>query len=214
MKRFQLFLAAAAFSTAVACNSDSDTNRVALTNLKSYVDSVENTNVSYTKDNWTKVSEGYQERSSAVTEEKLTDEQKKEYADAQKKYDKVKTKYETAIAKADSEINSKKKLRAALFGDGKLGDDMSFAFVTAQNIRSVYEQFADVVEKNKKDYSREDWDEVKVLYEALDTRKNEVEKDLAGKDNLKIAKEKVKLASIFAVRRPLAKADENADAKK
>ena len=72
----------------------------------------------------------------------------------------------------------------------------------------------DVVDKNKKVYSREDWDEVKVLYEALDNRKNEIEKELASKDNVKIAKEKVKIASIFAVRRPLAKADENADAKK
>jgi hypothetical protein len=40
------------------------------------------------------------------------------------------------------------------------------------------------------EYTREDWDEIKVLYEALDTRKNTVEKDLASSDNMKIAGKK------------------------
>jgi len=52
-----------------------------------------------------------------------------------------------------------------------------------------------------------------VLYEALDTRKNEVEKNLSTKDNLKIAKEKIRFASIESIERPLSKVSENSDAK-
>jgi hypothetical protein len=214
MKRQQLFFASILLFTIAACNSETEKNGMAVNNLKTYVDSVNNTSISYTRASWDKLSEGYQERSSQVNEEELTEEQKKEYEATQKKYDAIKTKYEAAISKQDAEINSKRKLRAALFGEGKPGDDMNFSFVTAGNILSVYQQFADVVQANKKVYSREDWDEVKLLYEALDTRKNEVEKDLASKDNFKIAKEKIKISTIFATRRPLAKAEENADAKK
>lgn len=213
-KLLMLSLFFTAITAFIACNSEQEKDRVAVSNLKSYVDSVNNTTAVYTKEKWTEISKEYQDKSSQINEENLTEEQKKDLASAQKKYDDLKTKYEAEITKKEAELNTKTKLRAALFGEGKVGDDMNFAFVNADNALSVYTTFVDVVDKNKKVYSREDWDEVKVLYEALDTRKNEIEKDLASKDNVKIAKEKVKIASIFAVRRPLAKADENADAKK
>jgi hypothetical protein len=46
------------------------------------------------------------------------------------------------------------------------------------NIHNVYQQFVHTVEDNKDAYSREDWDEVKLMYEALDSRKHtEKEKD-------------------------------------
>ena len=51
------------------------------------------------------------------------------------------------------------------------------------------------------------------MYEALDTRKNEVEKELATKDNMAIAKEKVRFVTIKAMNRPTAKEKENSDAK-
>jgi hypothetical protein len=44
------------------------------------------------------------------------------------------------------------------------------------NIHNVYQQFVHTVEDNKDAYSREDWDEVKLMYEALDRQKNTVEK--------------------------------------
>jgi hypothetical protein len=36
----------------------------------------------------------------------------------------------------------------------------------------VYDQFVNTVQTNKDKYSREDWDEIKLMYEALDSRKN------------------------------------------
>lgn len=107
----------------------------------------------------------------------------------------------------------KSKLRAALFTT-EVGDDMSFTWVNKDNILSVYENFVNTVEANKNSYSREDWDEIKLLYEALDTRKNTVEKEgLSTSDNLKIAGLKTKFAPMYTVNRMGAKAEENSDAK-
>ena len=91
---------------------------------------------------------------------------------------------------------------------------MKFEFVTGANILGVYKNFVDVVADNKKLYSREDWDEINVLYEALDSRKNAVEKDLASSDNLKIAGLKIRFASIAATHRGGTKVKENAESKK
>jgi hypothetical protein len=47
---------------------------------------------------------------------------------------------------------------------------MNFDWVNKDNIHNVYQQFVHTVE-DKDAYSREDWDEVKLMYEALDSRK-------------------------------------------
>ena len=90
---------------------------------------------------------------------------------------------------------------------------MKFEFVTAQNILGVYKNFVNTVADNKGNYTREDWDEIKVLYEALDTRKNAVEKDLASRDNMKIAGLKIRFATIKALHRGGTKSEENHDEK-
>jgi hypothetical protein len=48
---------------------------------------------------------------------------------------------------------------------------MNFDWSKWDNIHSVYRQFIHTAEDNKDNYSREDWDEVKLMYEALDSRK-------------------------------------------
>ncbi|WP_278020656.1 DUF6565 domain-containing protein [Flavobacterium ginsengisoli] len=109
----------------------------------------------------------------------------------------------------------KQQLRDALFGAGRIGDDMSFSWVNAQNIHSVYQQFVHTVENNKDKYSREDWDEIKLMYEALDSRKNTVEKEgLTADDNRKIAGLKIKFAPMYKINRMGAKSEENKEAKK
>jgi hypothetical protein len=44
---------------------------------------------------------------------------------------------------------------------------MNFAWVNKDNIHNVYQQFVHTVEDNKDKYTREDWDEIKLMYEAL-----------------------------------------------
>jgi hypothetical protein len=109
----------------------------------------------------------------------------------------------------------KQQLRNSLFGAGKVGNDMSFNWVNKDNIHSVYQNFVHTVENNKSKYTREDWDEIKLMYEALDSRKNTVEKEgLSASDNHKIAALKLKFAPMYTVNRLSAKSRENEEAKK
>jgi hypothetical protein len=148
----------------------------------------------------------------------------KDSAQAQTKIDATKTKYEAlkakveaqklAVAATTAEPNMKQKMRNSLFGEGKIGDDMNFVWVNAANIHNVYQQFVSTVDVNKDKYSREDWDEVKMMYEALNSRKNEVENEgLSASDNKKIARLKVKFAPMYTLNRMGAKSGEMSNPK-
>ncbi|WP_433833046.1 hypothetical protein [Flavobacterium anhuiense] len=182
-----------------------------------YVDSVKNVAAADLKDNWQSVEAEYDRRSQEA-EAALADI--KDNAAATEKINASKAKYEEFKNEMTAQFappapSPKQQLRDALFGAGKIGDDMSFNWVNAQNIHSVYQQFVHTVENNKDKYSREDWDEIKLMYEALDSRKNTVEKEgLSVEDNRKIAGLKVKFAPMYTVNRMGAKSEENKDAKK
>lgn len=199
----------------MSCGSDADkAAERELTQLGNYLDSVKAAAPVYTEDGWDKIKTEYNNTISKVENagEKLSDDANKKLEAAKVDYNKMKEDYTVHIreAKEKEEATSyKHKLRAQLFGDEKIGADMQFAFMTAKNALPVYDRFVSTVKDNQNKYSREDWDEIKVLYEALDTRKNEIEKDLATADNMKIAKLKVQFATINAVKRPLSKIDEN-----
>lgn len=182
-----------------------------------YVDSVKNVAAADLKDNWKSVEAEYDRRSQEA-QAALADI--KDNAAATEKINASKIKYEEFRDEMTAQFappapSPKQQLRDALFGAGKIGDDMSFSWVNAQNIHSVYQQFVHTVENNKDKYSREDWDEVKLLYEALDSRKNTVEKEgLSAEDNRKIAGLKIKFAPMYTVNRMGAKSEENKEAKK
>ncbi len=224
MTKTKLMIAAAIVSIGfTACNNANDTAKHDAEALTLYVDSVDNLTPIYTTESWTVIDNGYQTRVTLAEKNIATlNEAEKAKADASKaKYEALKVKYELQIkeneakaALAASTPNFRTVLRDKLFGQGKVGDDMNFLYVTGDNIRGIYQNFVDVVAENKNNYSREDWDEINVLYEALDTRKNVVEKDLATRDNIKIAGLKIRYASIAATHRGGTKVAENADAKK
>ena len=121
---------------------------------------------------------------------------------------------EAKIIIGNLKSNPSQILRDRLFGAGKIGNDMSFAWVNKDNILTVYDNFFESYKKNKGDFTREDYDEIKLMYEALDSRKNTVEKEgLTSEDNRKIAAIKFKLAPMFKVNRIGAKSRENQEAK-
>jgi hypothetical protein len=225
MTKTKLLIAAAIVTMGfTACNNENKEAKQDAAILNMYVDSVENATPVYTVANWTAIDNGYQER--ALKAEKnlatLSAEEKAKAEASKAKYEALKAKYELAIKEqemkaamqpANTAPNFRKVLRDRLFGEGKIGNDMQFAFVTGDNILGIYKNFVDVVADNKNTYSREDWDEINVLYEALDTRKNAVEKDLKTADNLKIAGLKIRFASIAATHRGGTKVKENAEAK-
>lgn len=200
----------------LSCSNEKKANeKTATIILKEYVDSTTNAPNVYTTDNWVLIDSGYQERAlkaeAAMAE--MTEDDKAAYETSKKNYADLKAKYEVEIAKLKASNDPNVKLRNNLFGEGKVGDDMQFDFVNATNMLSVYQSFVDAVDANKKEYSREDWDEIKLLYEALDTHKNRDEKTLKTADNLKIAGLKMKFAKIYDANRPGSKVRENVDAK-
>jgi hypothetical protein len=206
-----------------ACNSAAtEVAKQDAVNLNTYVDSVERLTPVYTVANWSTVDNGYQERALLAEKNLATleaadkakvEESKVRYAALKAKYEAKLKENETAAKTAASTPDYREVLRNRLFGEGKIGSDMKFGFVTAGNIHEVYKNFVNTVADHKNDYTREDWDEIKVLYEALDTRKNAVEKDLSGSDNLKIAGLKIRFASIKATHRAGTKGEENEKAK-
>lgn len=228
MTKTKLLIAAAIVSVGfTACNTENKDAKKDVEVLNVYVDSVESATPVYTIENWKAIDNGYQERAALAEKNMaaLSAEEKAKAEASKAKYEALKAKYELAIkeqemktmqpaAPANNAPNFRKVLRDRLFGEGKIGDDMQFAFVNAGNILAIYRNFVDVVDENKSKYTREDWDEINVLYEALDTRKNTVEKEgLKGSDNLKIAGLKIRYATINATHRGGTKVKENADAK-
>jgi len=182
-----------------------------------YVDSLGNIDASEVQTNWQSINDSYQIR---VTEAEIALDYLKEREAAQTRIDASKAKFEALKAQMEAEmqaqaaLNTKQALRNALFGEGKIGDDMNFDWVTKDNILAVYEQFVNTADANKDNYSREDWDEVKLMYEALDSRKNTVENEgLSSADNKKIAGLKLKFAPMLTFNRMGAKTEEMQEAK-
>ncbi|OXA84962.1 DUF6565 domain-containing protein [Flavobacterium hercynium] len=181
-----------------------------------YVDSVKNVKADDLKADWKDVEAEYDRRAEnaqmALADIKDNAAETEKINESKIKYEEFKNEMAVVLAPP---VTPKQKLRNALFGEGKIGDDMSFSWVNAQNIHSVYQQFVHTVENNKDSYSREDWDEIKLMYEALDSRKNTVEKEgLTSEDNRKIAGLKLKFAPMYTLNRMGAKSEENKAAKK
>jgi hypothetical protein len=143
---------------------------------------------------------------------------------AKERVEASRSKYAALKAKIEAERESKKmvvttvgpkqKLRNVFFGEGKVGEDMNFSWVNKDNILKVYDVFFKSYKDNKHNFSREDYDEVKVMYEGLDSRKNTVEKEgLTSSDNRKIASIKFKFALMFKINRIGAKSAEMKKAK-
>jgi len=182
-----------------------------------YVDSVSNVAAKDIAMNWEAVENDFQKNKTQADNAIMT---VKENAEMQTsidastdKYEAFKTEVKAEIAEKEA-VNSKLMMQQSLLGKGFNGSDMKFTWINKDNILSVYQNFVDTVQNNKDSYSREDWDEIKLLYEAIDTRKNTVENEgLTSADNNKIAGLKLKFAPMYTLNRMGAKSDENAEAK-
>jgi hypothetical protein len=180
--------------------------------FKMYVDSISEVATEKTAENWENIQAKY-DQSKMEAETALNElENKMEMDSIISKTDSKYQEYKAAvISKKDAMLRDN--FRNSFFTE-KVGDDLNFAWVNKDNIADVYSHFVSSVEKNKDTYSREDWDEIKMLYEALDTRKNTVEKEgLSSKNNIKIAGLKIKFSTMYTVNRATAKSKENVEAK-
>lgn len=182
-----------------------------------YVDSVSNVAAKEIAMNWEVVESDYQKNknraNNAIVSVEENSEMQESIDESTEQYEAFKLEVE-AETEAIQAANSKLVMQQSLLGSGFTGGDMKFTWINKDNILSVYDNFVTTVETNKDSYSREDWDEIKLLYEAIDTRKNTVENEgLTSADNRKIAGLKLKFAPMYTFNRMGAKSEENAAAK-
>ncbi|HMK05394.1 MAG TPA: hypothetical protein VK489_14430, partial [Ferruginibacter sp.] len=209
MRKTYLIISAAIVATGfTACKETvNEEARHDATSFTAYVDSVEALTPVYTTANWTAIENGYQDRvtRAELALANLEAEDRERAEKAKERYAALRARYEVKIKESEAAVTPSTSsdyrvvVRNRLFGEGKLGADMSYNFVTPANALEVYRNFVTTVEDNKSTWTREDWDEIKVLWEALDTRKNQIEKDLPSGDNLKIAAQKTKFATTMAI---------------
>lgn len=231
MKKLNLVLGAAVVAASFA-SCKSETEKTAEKNVDRYVvfvDSINGLDAAERSANWAAIEMAYNERmaeaDAAIAELKDNAEAQKKLAESRSKYDGVKMAAETeakakmeqeqAAAAAATPATTGGNMADMYFGAGNVvGNDMKFAWVNKSNILGVYQKFVETFNANKDGYSRQDFDKIKAWYEALDTRKNTVEKEgLAGEDNRKIAALKLEFAPKFKWERMTAKSAENANAK-
>lgn len=220
MKKFNLALGAVLISAGfVSCKDEAkmtaekDVDRYVV-----FVDSINNLDAEQRAANWEAIASEYEMRMNEAEAALATLENDEE---AQNRINESKTKFEGVKTQAESDMQAQQQAEAgsgladALFGPGNVvGNDMTFAWVNKDNILSVYKQFYETYDANKDNYSRQDLDKIKAWYEALDARKNTVEKEgLSSEDNGEIARIKTKFAPSFRWERMTAKGDENEKAK-
>ncbi|MGV3460133.1 MAG: hypothetical protein ACO1N9_06730 [Flavobacterium sp.] len=226
MKKVQLVLGAAviAFGFTSCKNETEKTAEKNVDRYVTYVDSVNNLDAAERAANWAAIEEGYQMR---LAEAEAAIAELQDDADRKTKVEETRVKYDGVKMAAEADAKAKMEAEApaapagganmadTFFGPGNVvGNDMKFMWVNKDNILGVYQKFVDTYKANKDSYSRQDFDKIKAWYEALDTRKNTVEKEgLSGEDNRKIAALKVEFAPVFKWDRMTAKGDENAAAK-
>ncbi len=210
-----LLIAVLSVFTLISCKNEKETYaEKAVADYEMFVDSINNVAVADLKTDWDSIENDHQRRK-LIAENALLELENREVYEGKiivssDRYELYKSSYLAQQPK----IVTKSAVRTALFGSNDMGDDMSFNWVNKTNILSVYDNFVSTVEKNKDAYSREDWDEIKLLYEALDTRKNTVENEgLSSSDNSKIASLKIKFAPMYTLNRMGSKAEENSEAK-
>lgn len=225
MRKANLFLGAAIIAMGLtSCKSEDEKKaEVTMDSYERYVDSVSTVNMEEARANWAAIESAYNERT-AEAEAALENMKDRSAAEARvtkakERYAELKAKMDAAAAEASASTavsgDRKSQLRKSFFSSGNMGEDMNFDWVNKDNILRVYNDFYNEFDKNKDNYSREDFDEIKAMYEALDARKNTVEKEgLSSSDNAKIAELKIKFAPKFKWNRMGAKADENQDVKK
>lgn len=218
MRTLKLTLAVAAGALMLtSCNDEQKQmakNKV--DNYSNYIDSVSNVAADKASANWEAIERNYETRKAEANSAIISVE---DNADLQESIDKSTSKYEEFKAEVMAENQRMEgeritMMRQSLLGKDYVDDQMAFGWINKDNILSVYQNFVDTVEKNKDSYTREQWDEIKLLYEAIDTRKNTVENEgLSSADNRKIATLKLKFAPMYTVNRMGAKSEENAEAK-
>lgn len=219
----KLGLISMVFIGMISCqNKEKELSDKRISELEQYVDSLKEVNAEDRQANWDKIAADFEIKATNANDAlvNLKDEDRNP---SQVKVDAATAKYEefkvanqtkTETVKIAAKPKPNQILRDRLFGAGKIGEDMNFSWVNKSNILKTYDTFFEAYKTNKGSFTREDYDEIKLMYEALDSRKNTVENEgLSAEDNNKIASIKFKFGPMFKMNRIGAKGREAEKAK-
>lgn len=214
-KLILLTIVAAGF---IACNSNKGEVEAPnpMFNLTSWLDSIDNLG-DVTVEQMSAIEAEYDAATAGIDISTLDEAAKNEWEAISSRWETFKTNNATTaetIESVEGGANGHaKEIYTEFLGDVKMADNNDYTFMTAENALTVYEGFSAKAKAHKEDYSSDDWNFVKAMYEKIDARKNEIEKDLKGADNMKIAKIKLALAPMFKLGKIGAKIDEKVEQK-
>lgn len=209
-----IFVLAIMAVTITSCkNTERERVDTSVDSYTDYIDSVSGIALEDASQKWNEIESSASDRKNKAEKEIQTLTSKNLYEQkiekSAKKYDAFKKNVLTEKQKIDV-MRAKQSVRNSLFKDTNIGSDLSFKWVNKGNILSVYDYFVTTAIDNKETYSKEEWEEIKMLYEALDARKNIVEKEgLTTADNLKIAELKIRFAPMYKINKFQAESEEN-----
>lgn len=213
MRKYTKLILGIAFTTIsfVSCKNEEQENaEVAVKDYTKYVDSISKIATSKALANWESIQADLDKaKAKAEISVKKISNKKALQSSLDKgsiQYDKYKN---SILAEKQKKEAKKQRIQIALFGK-TVSKDMKFDWVNKDNIHEVYKNFVTTVQKNKNTYTVEDWDEVKFLYEALDSRKNSVEENgLTNSDYNKISLLKLKFGPMYRWNRLSAKSEKD-----
>src|SRR4030095_3062460 len=158
---------------------------------------------------WDEIEAEYKEKQQQAEEkmDKWNDQMRAEYETLKQNWQSFRDNYVAETNRREKEASDKLVL-STLLPEG-IHEDMSN--VNKNNIVEVQKHFVKSVEAQKDNMTREQWDKTEILWERLDTRKNELEKDMKSGVKMELAEQKLKYGAIKALNRPVAKTEENAE---
>ena len=157
--------------------------------LKEFVTDLKDKTENKLESGWESVDDEFEEKVEKIDGKKddLSDDVKAEVKQLKADFAEMKESYQAKFK--EQKMAMEVKLVKNLY-DVMLTDDSNFdlMLVTEDNITPIYKSFVDELDNNKDDYTKEEWDEVNVLWDALNERKDKLEDQLPAAEKLEIAK--------------------------
>ena len=188
----------------ISCESETQKrSRKAVKELTSYVDSINKISPDYSDQSWQNIESGYKEKDAkaAALESQMTGSDKKELEDTRNKFMDYQSHFEAEKVKYDDKIaqEKKQKMLGDFFGEDK-ASDMSFDWINASNITDAYKKFVSKVYEKKETYTNADWDELKMIMDGLNKRRESIEKSLTNRQKAIIAEQKIKYDTAASIK--------------
>lgn len=216
-----IMLIAMAIAVVSCKNTEEKQQHRSVDAYKDYVDSISRVSMSDLSGQWDEIEATVERRKneaeaqlrSLSDDDKMKEKYQENIYSTTEKYNDFRQNALSEIQRLKTE-NATNDLRNALFPNETITNDRDFNWVSKENVLNVYDHFVTTVSNNKDTYSREEWHEIKMLYEALDNRKNTLEKEgLPAADNRKIAALKLKFGPMYQINKTEAKIKENKEQK-